>query len=235
MKLQLSYPTRNIALGASALALLLLSLGTASAAPISNPATYPLDTCIVSGEVLGEHGDIATEEYDGREVRFCCKTCVKGFEKDQNSYLQKLDQAIIRAQLPNYPLQTCVVSGEALGGAMGDPVNYVVGNPMVRLCCNSCKRNHDAEPAKYLEKLDAAVVEAQLDDYPADACPVSGQKLGTMGDPYDYVFAGHLVRFCCAGCVGQFSENPTAAMTTIDGDEKAARADDYDDHSGHQH
>jgi YHS domain-containing protein len=228
------FPTKNIALRASALALLVFSLGTASAAPISDPAAYPIDTCIVPGEALGEHGDVVTAEYDGREIRFCCRMCVKDFEKDQASYLQKLDQEVVKAQLVNYPLETCVVSGETLGGDMGEPVDCVEGNRLVRLCCNSCKKDLGAEPAKYLEKLDAAVVEAQLTDYPAETCPISGQKLGSMGDPYNYVFAGRLVRFCCAGCISQFNENPQAAMVAIYGDVGSETGSDHD-HSGHQH
>ncbi len=230
MKLHL--PTKT--LSASALALFLFPLGAAIAAPTSNPATYPIDTCIVSGEALGEHGDVVIKEYAGREVRFCCKMCVKDFEKDQAAYLQKLDHAIIEAQLPAYPLETCVVSGEVLGGDMGDVVNSVEGNRLVQLCCNSCKKDLAADPAKFLQTLDAAVVAAQLKDYPADVCPISGQKLGSMGDPYNYVFAGRLVRFCCAGCIGQFNENPQAAMASVHGGKSPGAAHEHD-HSGHEH
>jgi YHS domain-containing protein len=206
----------------------------ATAAPTSNPQTYPLDTCIVSGEVLGADGDdVITREYDGREVRFCCKKCVKDFEQKQASYLQQLDQAIIQAQLPAYPLQTCIVSGEALGG-MGDPVNYVVGNRLVRFCCKGCKKDLDADPAKYLATLDAAVAEAQLSDYPADTCPISGRKLGGMGDPYNYIYAGRLVRFCCAGCTDAFDEDPQAAIATVY-DAKRSKPASKHDHSGHNH
>lgn len=35
--------------------------------------TYTLTTCVVSGEKLGEMGDPYIFQYEGREVRFCCK------------------------------------------------------------------------------------------------------------------------------------------------------------------
>lgn len=205
-------------LGAAALTVLLLGTGPSLAAPSSNSATYPLDTCIVSGKTLGTHGDVVVREYDGREVQFCCPMCIKDFEKDQASYLKKLDQAIIDAQLPDYPLQTCVVSGQALDGSMGEPVNHFVGNRLIRLCCGSCEKELDADPTSFLAKLDAAVVQAQLPDYQAEVCPISGEKLGAMAEPYDYVFAGRLVRFCCPGCIKSFDKDPTAAMAAVYGD-----------------
>ena len=43
---------------------------------------WPLETCIVSGEKLGEMGDPIIKLYEGREFRFCCKGCVGKFEKE---------------------------------------------------------------------------------------------------------------------------------------------------------
>lgn len=59
-----------------------------------------------------------------------------------------------------YPLTTCVVSDEKLG-SMGDPIEYVhrqAGQPdrVVLLCCKSCIKAFKKDPAKYLQKLEAA-------------------------------------------------------------------------------
>ncbi len=59
-----------------------------------------------------------------------------------------------------YPMNTCVVSGEELGG-MGDPYVYTykeAGKPdrEVRFCCKMCVGRFEKNPAKYLAKLDAA-------------------------------------------------------------------------------
>jgi YHS domain-containing protein len=55
--------------------------------------TYPLQTCVVSGEKLGEMGDPYIYTHEGREVRLCCKGCLKDFKKDPAKYLKKLDEA----------------------------------------------------------------------------------------------------------------------------------------------
>ena len=64
--------------------------------------------------------------------------------------------AIIKAQLPFYSVDLCMVSGEKLAD-MGDPVNYVHKGRLVRFCCKSCRKSFKKEPAKTLTKLDAAM------------------------------------------------------------------------------
>lgn len=54
---------------------------------------YPLKTCIVSGEKLGEMGKPYTLVHEGREIKLCCKGCLKDFQKDPAKYLKKLDAA----------------------------------------------------------------------------------------------------------------------------------------------
>lgn len=55
--------------------------------------SYPLSTCVVSGEKLGEMGDAVVVQHEGREVRFCCSGCEKPFYKNPEKYLKKLDEA----------------------------------------------------------------------------------------------------------------------------------------------
>ena len=52
---------------------------------------YPLDTCLVSGEKLGEMGKPIAFEYKGQEIKICCKACRKKFDKDPATYLKKLE------------------------------------------------------------------------------------------------------------------------------------------------
>ena len=59
--------------------------------------TYPLTTCVVTGEKLGEMGKPYVHTYEGREVKFCCKGCVKDFTKDPKKYIAKLDAAVAAA------------------------------------------------------------------------------------------------------------------------------------------
>ncbi|MBU0679668.1 MAG: hypothetical protein KJ626_16320 [Verrucomicrobia bacterium] len=55
--------------------------------------SYPLDTCVVSGEPLGSMGDYYVFQHEGREVRFCCSSCKRKFLKNPEKYLKKLDDA----------------------------------------------------------------------------------------------------------------------------------------------
>ena len=169
MKAILNTQERGFALGALILALVLMPLG-ALAAQSEDSAPYPLEKCIVSGETLGEHGEIITKEYDGREVRFCCKMCVKDFEKDQASFLKKMDDAIIEAQLDDYPAETCPISGQKLG-AMGEPCNLVQDGQLVRLCCGGCQDKFNNDPATAM----AAIYSGEETEKPAKCC-ASGQK-----------------------------------------------------------
>jgi YHS domain-containing protein len=54
---------------------------------------YPLTTCVVSGEKLGEMGKPYTFTQDGREVQLCCKSCLKDFKKDPAKYVKKIEEA----------------------------------------------------------------------------------------------------------------------------------------------
>ena len=74
-------------------ALMVLVAMAAMAVYAEEKAAYPLTTCVVSGDTLGEMGDPVIYNHEGREVRFCCKDCVKDFKKDPAKYLKKLDAA----------------------------------------------------------------------------------------------------------------------------------------------
>lgn len=69
---------------------LALSAG-AVVAEDAKPIPYPLDTCSVSGEKLGDMGDPVVKIHEGREVKFCCKGCIKKFDKDPAKYLAEVD------------------------------------------------------------------------------------------------------------------------------------------------
>lgn len=53
---------------------------------------YPLDTCIVSDEKLGEMDEPYVFNYKGQEIKLCCKKCKAKFEKDPAKYLKKLEE-----------------------------------------------------------------------------------------------------------------------------------------------
>ena len=51
---------------------------------------YPLKTCLVSGETLGEMGEPVVFVHDGQEIKLCCKDCQPKFAADPAKYLSKL-------------------------------------------------------------------------------------------------------------------------------------------------
>src|SRR2546421_11206783 len=60
-----------------------------------------------------------------------------------------------------YPLKTCVVSDEKLGGDMGDPYVFTHEGREIKLCCKSCLKDFKKDPAKYMKKIDEAQKKAQ--------------------------------------------------------------------------
>ena len=134
---------------------------------------YPLDTCPLSGKKLGSEEDPVIYEYKGRELRFSSKACIRGFMKDPEGSLARIDEAIVRQQIPDYPLTTCPVSGNGIEG-MGKPIDRVYRNRLVRFCCKKCLPDFEKDPAKFMAKLDAAVIAREKPAYPLDTCVVSG-------------------------------------------------------------
>lgn len=52
-----------------------------------------------------------------------------------------------------YPLKTCPVSDEKLGGDMGPAYVFVYKGQEIKLCCSGCKKDFLKEPDKYLKKI----------------------------------------------------------------------------------
>jgi hypothetical protein len=178
---------------------------------------YPLTTCVVMDSKLGSMGDPVVKVYDGREVKFCCAGCIGKFEGDKKKYFKKLDERIIKDQMRFYPLDTCVMTGEPLSeDGMDIATDVVHAGRLLRVCCRECAQAVAADPAPYIAKLDVAVAKAQRKDYPLDTCIVAGSKLGSMGEPAEFVVASRLFRTCCAACDPKVKNNPAKYLPTID-------------------
>ena len=114
-----------------------------------------------------------------------------------------------------YTLDTCPVSGEKLGG-MGDPVKVNYEGRDVSLCCAGCIKKFEAEPQKYLSRIDVKMIADQKDHYPLTICAVAGGKLGEMGEPLNVVVNNRLVRLCCAGCEKKLRADPAQFIAKLD-------------------
>ena len=62
-----------------------------------------------------------------------------------------------------YTLKVCVVSDEKLGGEMGKPFVFEYKGQEMKLCCKSCKKDFDKDPAKYIKKMEEAQKKAASD------------------------------------------------------------------------
>jgi hypothetical protein len=95
-----------------------------------------------------------------------------------------------------WPVEGCIVSGEELKA--GKAKTFEVDGRTFKTCCGRCKGKVEKDPAKYVAKLDAAIVEAQAAKYPLATCPISGKKVGAKSK--SIVVDGTLVKLCCGGC-----------------------------------
>lgn len=124
----------------------------------------------------------------------------------------------------------------------GDPINEncpisdspinpklttTVGEDTVAFCCNGCIKgfkNWDEEKqllfvaeqkanAQEASEVSAIGVSAP---YLLDICPISGKKLGEMGDVVVKKIDGREVRFCCGGCVSRFEKDKKAQFVKLD-------------------
>ena len=62
---------------------------------------YKLETCAVSDEKLGEMGKPYVFTHEGRELKLCCKSCLKDFKKDPAKYVKKVEAAEAKAKKPS--------------------------------------------------------------------------------------------------------------------------------------
>jgi YHS domain-containing protein len=74
------------------------SLGSAAEKAAAKPKPYPLEKCVVSDEKLGEMGKPYVFTHEGREIKLCCKSCLKDFKKDPAKYMKKLEAAEAKAK-----------------------------------------------------------------------------------------------------------------------------------------
>jgi len=90
----------------STLALVAMAAGLAATALVTRAADkkpvkpYPLDTCVVADEKLGADPSMKPYAFvhEGREIKLCCKSCLKDFKKDTAKYIAKIEAAEKKAK-----------------------------------------------------------------------------------------------------------------------------------------
>ncbi len=70
-----------------------MTMATPMAESNTNGVPDLLKTCPVSGEKLGEMGKPNVFSYKGQEVKLCCKSCKKDFDKNPDKYIKLIRAA----------------------------------------------------------------------------------------------------------------------------------------------
>lgn len=55
---------------------------------------YALETCVISGEKIGDMGKPTVVTYEGQEIKLCCAGCKKAFDKDPAAVVAKYNAAV---------------------------------------------------------------------------------------------------------------------------------------------
>jgi len=58
---------------------------------------YPLQTCFISGDQLGEMGKPVVIVYEGQEIKFCCRECRNKFQDNPAAGMKKFEAAVAKA------------------------------------------------------------------------------------------------------------------------------------------
>ncbi|MBX3375529.1 MAG: hypothetical protein KF678_00825 [Phycisphaeraceae bacterium] len=114
---------------------------------------YPLRVSVVSGKALGRS---RVEVILGNRLFVLAEESeVAALEREAPRCFRLLDEAVIEAQSPGYGMKTkCPVQGDILES--DTPIDIVIANRMIRLCCYRCVRVVRARPSQYLGMVDYA-------------------------------------------------------------------------------
>ena len=108
-------------------------------------------------------------------------------------------------------------------------------------CFSGCaKKSETAQPHEDHSSHDdgmAAQQEITNSDaakvYPLKNCVVSGEELGSMGEPVSMTHNGQEVKFCCKDCVGEFKADPEKFLAKLSAGETGESG--KHDHDAQQH
>ncbi len=158
--------------------------------------------CPVMGEPLGSMGQPVKVQMGDQFAYLCCKGCVG--KQACAEHWETIQTRMAKAQ------GTCPIMGKPVTAEMK---STVVEGQQIFVCCPPCIVKIQADPAAALAKVRASYTafvsaenSAHSEHYRMMAqaiCPVSGEKLGSMGDPVKTQMGEQDVYLCCKGCVGK--------------------------------
>ncbi len=151
--------------------------------------------CPVSGKRLGNMGAPIKRRIGQQELFLCCDGCAKG--KVNKDHWATIHKNIKQAQ------SICPVMGKPLPAKSKWTI---VQGQLIYVCCPPCIEKIQREPAKWLKKIDQQYAASrnpltdELKIASQQICPVSGKKLGSMGQPLKTRIGKEEVFLCCKAC-----------------------------------
>ena len=82
---------------------------------------------------------------------------------------------------------------------------FLLSASILPLALASCGQSDSSNPAASINAT----------SYPLDVCVVSGEKLGSMGNPHVITHDGVEVRFCCKNCLPEFEKDPAKFVAKL--------------------
>ncbi len=103
-------------------------------------------------------------------------------------------------------------------------VNYIKLSTIVLITASSLITVScgDKKPEGSASNDNAEQTETKAKPYPLDHCVVSGEKLGSMGEPHVFVYEGQQIKQCCDNCEPKFRKDPEKYLKMIN-DPKASK------------
>lgn len=170
--------------------------------------------CPVMGAELGSMGQPVKTKIADKTLFLCCESCEGKPAKKE--YLASIMTRFAQAQ------NVCPITGKPVEA---NSPTTIIDDLIVFACCPNCIDKIQAEPAVARSKIEAnyaSFVSDELQIAAQGICPVSGQKLGSMGNPIRVMLNDQTTFLCCKACV----EKPANGKhwATIQGNLKKAQA-----------
>jgi len=181
-----------------------LTVGAAFAA--EDAAGKPQKRCPLMGEPIDKN---LQGDYEGKRVYFCCAKCQKKFKKDPAKYVKKLEEQGIALEDAPKPQTQCPMSGKPINKKMYADYR----GKRVYFCGPGCRTKFQADPAKYVKKLEEQGITLARTPKPQTRCPIKGTPVNKK------VYAdykGKRVYFCCADCLPKFKKDPAKYIKKLE-------------------
>lgn len=90
-----------------------------------------------------------------------------------------------------YPLNTCAVTGEKLGGGMGQPYVFTHQGREIKFCCQGCLKTFHGQPVEDIKKLEASrtTQTEELSGLKRENLPDITAGLASSGNEYTFAAA----------------------------------------------